>query len=185
MEVETIDDLEKRMKKVLQSLASDFAGLRTGRASTNMLDTIMVEAYQSLMPLAQVASVSVPESRLLMVTVWDNELVKAVEKAIRDSALGLNPQTEGNSIRLPIPELNEERRREIARVASKVAEQARIAIRGARRDGIDSLRKAEKESSITQDDLHRASEKIQTLTDHMINEVDTALQNKEAEILKI
>jgi ribosome recycling factor len=146
------NDLKRRMDGALDALKREFVGLRTGRASTSLLEHIQVDAYGSAMPLNQVASVSVPEPRLLTVQVWDNGNIKATEKAIQDSGLGLNPQTEGNLIRVPIPELSEERREEMTKVAAKYAEQGRIAVRNVRRDGMDSLKKLEKDGDISQDE---------------------------------
>lgn len=178
-------DLEKRMQASVESLKSEFAGLRTGRASANMLDPITVEAYGNKMPMNQVGTVSVPEPRLLTVQVWDATQVTAVEKAIRDSNLGLNPSTEGNLIRLPVPELSEERRKELTKVASQYAENTRIAIRNIRRDGMDELKDQQKAGDISEDDFHRDSEKIQKLTDQYIAQVDELLKSKEDDILKV
>ncbi|WP_259779750.1 ribosome recycling factor [Aestuariispira ectoiniformans] len=180
-----LKDLQRRMDGALDALSHEFAGLRTGRASASLLDPIVVDAYGSMVPLNQVAGVTVPEARMLMVTVWDNTVIKAVEKAIRESDLGLNPMTEGNAIRIPIPELNEERRTELTRVAGRYAEAARVAVRNVRRDGMDHLKKAEKDGDISKDDAHRLSDQIQKLTDDHIKKVDEALVAKEEEIMQV
>jgi ribosome recycling factor len=178
-------DIQRRMDGALEALKKEFAGLRTGRASASLLDPIMIDAYGSLLPLNQVASVSVPEPRLITVQVWDRGQVKLVDKAIRESGLGLNPQTEGALIRLPIPELTEERRRELSKVAAKYSEQARIAIRNIRRDAMDALKRAQKEGDISEDEQHSVAEKIQKLTDEYIKKIDESLEHKEKEIMKI
>ncbi len=180
-----VDGVKRRMEGALDSLRKEFGGLRTGRASANLLDPIVVDAYGSSMPLNQVASVSVPEPRLIIVQVWDRGQTKAVEKAIRESGLGLNPQTEGTVIRLPIPELNEERRRELTKVASKYTEQARIAVRNVRRDAMDRLKKLLKDSDISEDENDTLSKKIQEITDLYIKKVDEALAHKEKEIMQV
>lgn len=180
-----LKDLQRRMDGALEALAHEFAGLRTGRASASLLDPIVVDAYGSTVPLNQVAGVTVPEPRMLTVTVWDNSVVKAVEKAIRESDLGLNPMTEGNVIRIPIPELNEERRVDLTRIAGRYAESARVAVRNVRRDGMDHLKKAEKDGDISKDDAHRLSDQIQKLTDDHIKKVDEALATKEQEIMQV
>ncbi|MBO6838733.1 MAG: ribosome recycling factor [Alphaproteobacteria bacterium] len=178
-------DLKRRMEGALENLAVEFQGLRTGRASTDLLTPIHVDAYGASMPLNQVASIAAPEPRMLSVTVWDNSMVKAVEKAIRESDLGLNPMTEGNVMRIPLPELNEERRTELTRVAGKYAEQARIAIRNIRRDGMDTLKRQEKDGEIGQDELHRGQDDIQKLTDEYVAKVDTSLADKEKDIMQV
>lgn len=178
-------DLRRRMDGALEALKKEFAGLRTGRASTNLLDPVMVEAYGSSMPLAQCGTVSAPEPRMLIVQVWDRALIKPVEKAIRDAGLGLNPQSDGQTVRVPIPDLNEERRRELVKVAAKYSEQARIAVRNVRRDGIDQLKKLEKDSTITQDDHRRLQTEIQGLTDDFIRKIDDAMTQKDKEILQV
>ncbi len=179
------NDLKRRMDGALDALKREFVGLRTGRASTSLLEHIQVDAYGSAMPLNQVASVSVPEPRLLTVQVWDNGNIKATEKAIQDSGLGLNPQTEGNLIRVPIPELSEERREEMTKVAAKYAEQGRIAVRNVRRDGMDSLKKLEKDGDISQDEQRARGEDIQKMTDAYIKIVDELLETKEQEIMQV
>ncbi|UTW54053.1 ribosome recycling factor [Kordiimonas sp. SCSIO 12610] len=180
-----LDDIERRMKGANEALKSEFAGLRTGRASTSLLDPVMVDVYGSNMPLNQVGTVSVPEPRMLSVQVWDKANASAVEKAIRNAGLGLNPMLDGQLVRIPIPELNEERRRELAKVAAKYAEQARIAVRNVRRDGMDQLKKAEKDKLISEDDHKMYADEIQELTNKYVGDVDTALQTKEAEIMQV
>jgi ribosome recycling factor len=181
----SMKDLQRRMDGALDALAREFMGLRTGRASTSLLEDINVNAYGGVVPLKQVAGVSVPEPRLLSVQVWDQGVTKSVEKAINESGLGLNPQTEGTVIRVRIPELNEERRAELTKVAGKYAEQARIAIRNVRRDGLEHLKKSEKDGDISQDELHRESDQVQKLTDEHIKKVDEALASKEEEIMQV
>lgn len=178
-----IRELRRRMEVTLEKLKEEFTGLRTGRASIHMLDPVTVEVYGSRMPLNQVASVSVPEARMLSVSVWDNNNVKAVEKAIMNAGLGLNPQPEGNLIRVPVPELNEERRRELGKVAGQYAETAKIAIRNVRRDGMDILKANEKAKEISEDDLKRLSDDVQKLTDEMIKHIDEQLAQKEKDIM--
>ncbi|MCX5577281.1 ribosome recycling factor [Kaistia terrae] len=180
-----LDDLKRRMDGAISVLRTDLAGLRTGRASSGMLDPIMVNAYGSHMPITQLATISVPEPRLIMVQVWDRATASAVEKAIRESSLGLNPVVEGQVFRIPIPELNTERRMEFVKVAHKYAESARISVRHVRRDGIDGLKKAEKDGSMSEDDSRRMAEKVQKLTDDTIAEIDAILAAKEAEISQI
>lgn len=179
------DDLRSRMEKSLDQLHKEFSGLRTGRASVNMLDPVMVNAYGSQMPLNQLANVNAPEARLLSVNVWDASMVSSVEKAIRDSGLGLNPQTEGQVLRIPVPPLSEERRAELTKVASKYAEQARIAIRGIRRDGMDTLKQMEKDSEISEDEQKRLETKVQDLTDEYVGKIDDILENKEKDIMQV
>lgn len=178
-------NLQQRMEGAIAQLQKEYSGLRTGRASTNMLETVHVEAYGSMMPLNQVGSVSVPEPRMLTVTVWDAGLTKSVEKAIRDSGLGLNPMAEGTVIRVPVPQLTEERRKELTKVAAKYAEENRIAIRNIRRDGMDHLKKSQKDGDLTEDDLKRHSDEIQKLTDGFIKRVDDMLAAKEKDIMTI
>lgn len=180
-----LKDIEKRMKGAVTSLKQDFAGLRTGRASASLLEPITVEAYGSPMPLNQVANISVPEPRTITVSVWDQSQVPAVEKAIRESDLGLNPNIEGSTLRINIPELNEERRKELTKVAAKYAEQARVAVRNVRRDGMDSLKKMEKDGDLGQDEQHGLGQKVQDLTDRQIEEIDSALETKEKEIMQV
>ena len=176
-------DLERRMKGAVESLKSDLSGLRTGRANTALLDPITVEVYGSHMPLSQVATVSAPEPRLLSVQVWDKSNVTPVEKAIRSAGLGLNPINDGNNIRLPIPDLTEERRKELAKLAGQYAEKARIAIRNVRRDGMEALKADEAKKEISEDDRKRGETEVQKLTDDMIKAADEAAAHKEKEIL--
>ena len=180
-----IKDLRRRMDGALDVLKKEFSGLRTGRASASLLDPVMVDAYGSTMPLAQCGTVSVPEPRMLTVQVWDHGLVRAVEKAIRDAGLGLNPQSDGQTVRVPIPDLNEERRRELVKVAARYSEQARISIRNVRRDGHDALKKLEKDGEISQDEHRRVEKEIQALTDDFIRKVDDAFAQKDREITQV
>jgi ribosome recycling factor len=180
-----IKDLRRRMDGALEVLRKEYGGLRTGRASVSLLEPVQVDAYGSHMPLNQVGTVSVPEPRMLSVQVWDRSMVKAVEKAIRESGLGLNPQTEGQVIRVPIPDLSEERRRELGKVAAKYAEQTRVAVRNIRRDGLEPLKKQEKDGEITQDQHRKLQIDIQHLTDEYIKKVDDILHQKEKEILQV
>jgi ribosome recycling factor len=174
-----------RMDKAIAALKEEFGSLRTGRASANLLDQIHVDAYGASMPLNQVASVSAPEPRSLSVNVWDRGLVVSVEKAIRNSGLGLNPVVDGQTLRIPIPPLTEERRKEITKIASKYAEQQRVAVRNIRRDANDDLKKAEKDGAISQDELKRMETEVQKLTDEAIKRVDEALKTKEQEIMHV
>ena len=167
------------------ALKRNFSGLRTGRATTSLLDTIHVDAYGSVVPLAQVGNVSVPEPRMLAVQVWDKTLIKNVEKAIRDSNLGLNPMNDGNLIRIPIPPLSEERRLEMVKVAGKYAEEARVSIRNLRRDGMDEIKNMEKRAEISEDDKHDYEDVIQKITDAMIARIDEHLKTKEQEIKQV
>jgi ribosome recycling factor len=176
-------DLERRMHGAVESLKSDLIGLRTGRASINLLDPIVVEVYGSMMPLNQVATVSAPEPRLLSVQIWDKSNVTPVEKAIRNAGLGINPITDGQNIRLPIPDLTEERRKELVKLAHSYAEKAKIAVRNVRRDGNDDLKADEKKKEISEDDRKRAETDIQKMTDATIAEIDVAAAAKEKEIL--
>ncbi len=180
-----IDDIERRMNGAVEALRREFAGLRTGRASAALLDPITVDAYGSKMPLHQVGTVGVPDPRMLTVQIWDQGLVGAVEKSIRESGLGLNPQTEGNIVRVPIPELTEERRIELTKIANKYAEQARVAARNVRRDGMETLKKLEKDSEISQDEQRQWSQDIQTLTDDTVKAIDDALTAKDQEIMQV
>ena len=178
-------DIEHKMERAVEVLQTDFSGLRTGRASTSLLDSIQVNAYGSPMPLNQVGSVSVPESRMLSIQVWDKANVKAVEKAIVESGLGLNPAADGTLVRVPIPPLTEERRLELAKVARKYAEDARIVVRNIRRNAMDDLKKMEKDGEIPQDAFHGYSDEVQTLTDTYVGKIDEALSSKEEEIVQI
>lgn len=179
------DEMVRRMKGAVDTLKGEFSGLRTGRASPALIDPVRVEAYGNQVPVAQVGTVSTPEARLLTVQVWDKGLVKAVDKAIRDAGLGLNPQVDGQLLRIPVPELNEERRKELAKLASKYAEQARVAIRNVRRDGMEVLKKLEKDHKIGQDEHRKLGDELQKLTDGQIKDVDSALHAKEQEIMQV
>jgi ribosome recycling factor len=176
-------DLQRRMHGAVEALKHDLGGLRTGRASTALLDTIAVEVYGAQMPLNQVATVSVPEPRMLSVQVWDRSNVQPVEKAIRSAGLGLNPINDGQLLRLPIPDLTEERRKELAKLSHQYAEKARIAIRNVRRDGMDALKQDEKKHEISEDERKRAETEVQKLTDDYIKAADEAAAHKEKEIL--
>jgi ribosome recycling factor len=178
-------DLKRRMQGAVSVLKTEFSGLRTGRASINILEPVTVDAYGSEMPLNQVATVSVPEPRMISVNIWDKSLVGVVDKAIREADLGLNPVVDGQNLRIPIPELNEERRQEIVKVAHKYAENARIAVRHVRRDGMEHLKRLEKDHEISQDEHRQQSDAVQKLTDETIAEIDEALQVKEQEVLQV
>ena len=178
-------DLKRRMMGALEVLRQEYGGLRTGRASVSLLDPINVEAYGSQMPLNQLGTVSVPEPRMLTVQVWDKSLVGPVEKAIRASGLGLNPVVDGQLLRLPIPELTEERRIELSKIAGKYAEQTRVAVRNVRRDGMEHLKRLEKEGEIGQDEQHTNAQKVQELTDEMIAAIDEVLAAKEKDIMQV
>ncbi|GGB30490.1 ribosome-recycling factor [Tistrella bauzanensis] len=180
-----IKDVRRRMDGAIDALKHELAGLRTGRASTNMLEPVRVDAYGSEMTVSQVATISVPEPRMLSVQVWDQSLAKAVDRAIRDSGLGLNPIAEGAVIRVPIPELTEDRRREMGKVAARYGEQARISVRNVRRDGLDKLKKLEKDSEISQDELRGASDRVQAVTDERIKQIDDLVSAKEKEIMQV
>ena len=183
IEIDT-DDLERRMNGAMESLRHEFGSLRTGRASASMVEPIMVDAYGSLTPINQIGTVNVPEPRMVTINVWDKALVGKAEKAIRESGLGINPQLNGTIIMLPIPELNEERRRELTRVAAQYAEHARVAIRNVRRDGMDQVKKA-KNSGMSEDDQKFWESAVQELTDKMIAAVDQTLEAKQAEIMQV
>jgi len=178
-------DLERRMEGAITSLQGELQGLRTGRASMNLLDNVQVPAYGSNVPMSQVGSVSVMDSRMLAVNIWDKTIVGAADRAIRDAGLGLNPVMDGQTLRIPIPPLNEERRVELTKVAGKYAEAARVAVRNIRRDGMDSLKKLEKDGDISEDDQRSMSDDVQKLTDKYIKRVDEVLKNKEAEIMQV
>jgi ribosome recycling factor len=181
-------DLSKyrgRMDKAVAALKEEFATLRTGRASASLLDQVQVEAYGSRMPISQVGAVSVPEPRSISVSVWDKALVVSVEKAIRNAGLGLNPVVEGQNLRIPIPPLTEERRRDLVKLAGKYAEQQRVAVRNVRREAMDDLKKAEKDSAINQDEHKRMEHDVQKLTDEAIRRVDETLKTKEQEIMQV
>ncbi len=180
-----LKEIERRMRGALTVLKGEFGGLRTGRANASLLDPIMVMAYGNPMALNQLATINVPESRLITVQVWDRSQVGAVERAIRESDLGLNPVVEGQLMRLPIPELNQERRQEIVKVAHKYAEHARVAVRNVRRDGMEHLKRAEKDGEMGKDEHHTLSTRVQDLTDKVIKEIDEALASKEAEVMQV
>ena len=180
-----INDLKRRMEGALSSLKTEFQGLRTGRANAGLLDTIEVDAYGSTVPLNQVGSVSVPEPRMLMITAWDKGVIVSIEKAIRNSQLGLNPIVDGQTIRLPIPPLNEERRKELVKLAGKYAETARVAIRNVRRDGNEELKKLEKDKKIGEDEHKKQSTLVQEATDSFDKQVDTKLKAKEEGIMQV
>jgi ribosome recycling factor len=178
-------DIRRRMHGAVDALKHDFGGLRTGRASTSLLDPIQVEAYGANMPLNQVASVTVPEPRMLQINVWDRGLVIATEKAIRASNLGLNPQTEGQVIRLRMPELTQDRRKELVKVAHQYAEKARVAVRNVRRDGMEQLKALEKAHEMSEDEHKKKADEVQKMTDDIIKEIDATLKTKEAEIMQV
>ncbi|MCC0043127.1 MAG: ribosome recycling factor [Brucellaceae bacterium] len=178
-------DLQRRMEGAVSVFKADLASLRTGRASGNLLDPIQVEAYGSHMPLNQVATISVPEPRMLSVQVWDKSMVQAVDRAIRESNLGFNPIVDGTNLRIPLPELNEERRKELVKIAHNYAENARVAARHVRRDGMDHLKKSEKDGETSEDDARRLHDQVQKLTDDTIASIDSLLTEKEAEILQV
>ena len=179
-----VDDLTRRMDGAMTALKSEFASLRTGRASSSMLDPIMVEAYGQKTPINQVGTVNVPEPRMVTINVWDKSLVELVDKAIRESGLGINPQMNGTLIMLPIPELNEERRKELSKVAAQYAEQARISIRNIRKDGMDQIKKY-KADGMSEDDQKFWEEAVQEITDTAIKEIDAALESKQSEIMQV
>lgn len=180
-----LNDLERRMQGAVEVLKGEFGGLRTGRASASLLEPITVEAYGSHMPLNQVANISVPEPRMLSVQVWDRTVVTAVDKAIRQSQLGLNPIVEGQVLRIPIPELTEERRKELTKVAHQYAEKARVAVRNVRRDGMDTLKRLEKDGHISEDEHRDQQEQVQKKTDSFIKQIDETLSQKDADIMQV
>lgn len=180
-----LKDLSRRMDGAIDSLHKEFGSLRTGRASASLLDAVKVEAYGSPTPINQVATISVPESRMISVQVWDKTMVAAVDKAIRNAPLGVNPVVEGTLLRIPIPALNEERRAELAKAASNFAEHARVAIRNVRRDGMDTLKKMEKDNEISEDELKAQSDAVQKLTDDYVAKVDSELKSKQDEIMQV
>jgi len=180
-----LKDLRRRMDGAIEVLRKEFGGLRTGRASASLLEPVTVGAYGGTVPLNQLANISVPEPRMITVQVWDRAMVKAVDKAIREAGLGLNPQTEGQTIRVPIPDLNEERRRELTRVTAKYAEQARVSVRNIRRDGVELLRRQEKDAEISQDQQRKLQQEVQHLTDDYVKRIDEALAQKDREILQV
>ena len=180
-----LSDLQKRMDGAIVALKNELAGLRTGRASANLVDNVTVEAYGQRMPLNQVGTVSVPEPRLISIQVWDKGMVQAVDKAIREAGLGLNPVIDGQLVRIPIPVLTEERRKELAKIAHKYAESARVAVRNVRRDGMERLKKHEKDGEISQDQHKGIGDKVQKLTDDHVKKVDEMLATKEKEIMQV
>ena len=180
-----INDVKRSMDGAIEALRREFAGLRTGRASAHLLDPVMVKAYGSEMPLSQVGTVNVPEPRMITVQVWDRSLVSAVERAIRDAGLGVNPMSDGQLVRVPIPELSQERRQELTKIAHKYAEQARVAVRNVRRDGMEALKKQEKDHKISQDEHRQRSDEVQKITDNHIKMIDDALTQKEKEIMQV
>ena len=180
-----LHDVKRRMQGALDVLMGEFGGLRTGRASSALLEPVMVDAYGSSMPMNQVGTVNVTDSRMISVQVWDQGLVASVEKAIRDSGLGLNPSKEGNSVRVPIPQLSEERRVELTKIAHKYCEQGRVAVRNIRRDGMDKLKRQEKDGEISKDEQRAWGDDLQKLTDGFIKEIDEALASKETEIMQV
>ncbi|MBM3559959.1 MAG: ribosome recycling factor [Alphaproteobacteria bacterium] len=182
---ESATDVKRRMDGAIEALRREFAGLRTGRASAALLEPVTITAYGQDMPLTQVATINVPEPRMITVQVWDKGNVKAVEKGIRESSLGLNPQVDGQLVRVPIPELSQERRTELAKVAHKYAEQARIAVRNVRRDGMDALKRQERDGDISQDVQRGRSDEVQKLTDAHIAKIDELLATKEKEIMQV
>ena len=185
MSAAEIGEIKRRMDGAIEALRREFAGLRTGRASVHLLDTVHVKAYGGDLPLAQVGTVNVPEPRMISVQVWDRGLVAAVERAIRDAGLGLNPISDGQLVRVPIPELSQERRTELTKIAHKYAELARVAVRNVRRDGMEALKKLEKDHKISEDDHRRRADEVQKVTDQHIKFVDDALAAKEKEIMQV
>ena len=179
------NDIQRRMDGAISAFKHDLASLRTGRASANLLDPIMVSAYGTTMPVSQVATISVPESRMISVSVWDKSMVNAVDRAIRESNLGFNPIMDGTTLRIPLPELNEQRRKELVKKAHEYAEGARVAARHVRRDGMDHLKKAEKDGDIGEDEHRKQSERVQKMTDDTISTIDSLLSGKEAEIMQV
>ena len=180
-----LKELKRRMDGAIEALKREFGGLRTGRASTGLLEPIVVDAYGAQMPISQVGTIGVPEPRMLSVQVWDRQLVSAVDKAIRESDLGLNPVIDGQLLRIPIPPLTEERRQELTKVAARYAEQARVAVRNVRRDGMESLKKMEKDGEISQDEHHARADDIQKITDEHVKLVDELLSQKDSEIMQV
>lgn len=180
-----INELKRRMDGAMEALRREFTGLRTGRASIHMLDPVMVKAYGNELPINQVGTVNVPEPRMITVQVWDRGLVSAVERAIRDAGLGVNPMSDGQYVRVPLPELSQERRAELSKIAHKYAEQARVAVRNVRRDGMDWLKKMEKDGKISQDEHRDKSDEVQKVTDQHIMQIDDTLALKEKEIMQV
>ena len=180
-----MNDLKRRMDGAITSLKSEFASLRTGRASASLLDSIMIDAYGQSMPINQVGTVTVPEPRMVAVQIWDKGMVAAVDKAIRESDLGLNPIVDGTNLRIPLPDLNEERRKELVKVAHQYAESAKVAVRHVRKDGMDELKKQEKDGDIGEDDLRTGSDSVQKVTDETVKLIDSSLAQKEIEIMQV
>ncbi|TKT76963.1 ribosome recycling factor [Aquamicrobium sp. LC103] len=178
-------DLQRRMDGAISAFRNDLASLRTGRASSNLLDPILVQAYGAPMPVNQVATVTVPEPRMISVSVWDKALVSAVDRAIRESNLGFNPIVDGTNLRIPLPELNEQRRKELVKIAHQYTEHAKVAVRHVRRDGMEHVKKAEKDGEISQDDMRVHSDRVQKMTDDTITSIDAILAEKEAEIMQV
>jgi ribosome recycling factor len=179
------DELDRRMNGAVATFKSELSGLRTGRASAALLDPVKVEAYGNVVPINQVGTISTPEPRMITVQVWDKGLAKTVDKAIRDAGLGLNPQMDGQLLRIPLPELNQERRKELTKLAAKYAEAARVAVRNVRRDGMDLLKKLEKDHKIGEDEHHTKGDELQKLTDAHVKDIDAALHAKEQEIMQV
>lgn len=180
-----LNDIKRRMDGAISAFKGDIASLRTGRASANILDPVTVDAYGSRVPLNQVANITIPEARMLSVSVWDKSMVSAVDRAIRESNLGLNPIMDGQNLRIPLPELNEERRKSLVKVAHEYAEKAKVAIRHVRRDGMDGLKKAEKDGALGQDEVRAKSDRVQKMTDESISDIDRLLIDKEKEIMQV
>lgn len=185
MSMVTLDEYRRRMDGALEVLRKEFSGLRTGRASADLLNPVMVDAYGQHMPISRIGTVNVPEPRMITVQVWDRGMVKAVDKAIRDSGLGLNPVAEGQTIRVPLPDLTADRRKELTKVAHKYAEAGRVSVRNIRRDAMDHLKKLEKDGTISQDEQRKAGTDVQGLTDEYIKKIDELLQSKEKDILQV
>ena len=179
------NDIQRRMNGAVETLNKEFAGLRTGRASASLLDPVTVEVYGTRMPINQIGTVNVPEPRLISVQVWDNSNVRAVEKAIREAGLGLNPQIEGTLLRIPVPDLNQERRAELSKIAGKYAEAARVSVRNVRRDGMETLKKLEKENKISEDDHKKKADEVQKMTDETIKKIDKIFADKEKDIMTV
>ncbi len=178
-------DLQRRMDGAITAFKHDLASLRTGRASSNLLDPVNVNAYGTTMPITQLATVTVPEARMIQVTVWDKQVVGAVDRAIREANLGFNPILDGTTLRIPLPELNEQRRKELVKIAHQYAESARVAARHVRRDGIDHLKKSEKDKTISEDEMRSQTERVQKMTDETISAIDVSLAEKENEIMQV
>src|SRR5260221_2902094 len=180
-----ISDLKRRMQASVDTLAKEFSGLRTGRANIALLEPIMEEAYGSLMPITQIGTIGEQEARMLTVQVWDKSMVGHVEKSIREAGLGLNPMSDGQLVRVPLPELSQERRMEMAKIAKKYAESARVAVRNVRRDGMETLKRMEKDNNIAEDEHHKLADDVQKLTDEFIKKVDDMVSSKERDIMQV